>query len=525
MKELDVSYSGLALVILTPALCSFVYGVDLGVTSFVLEMLRDPSAVNEDVWWSDIGGKYITQGLFVSGLSLGALIGSHVLLVYLSQFIGRRQEIRVAACLYLIGTILNFSSGTVLKNSPEWVGFSCLMLGRLFFGCGVGFIQHGACIYMSEMCPANIRGAVVAAKEAFIVIGIVVGYSTGDYLSGDPMRWSDLYACTTIVTIPVLIMSTLIPRSMRWLLMNGKIDEAKQSMQFIYNGNIDEEFEVLRRQIVDTQRSPTLQKKNKNRTLFSKSTRKAFIASIGLVVLQQFSGQPSVISYVTVLFSAAGLSGNSSVWTAILMACSATFTVSMVDRLGRKILLRAGCFLMLFAVVALSVSFWGYHADATDGSSYFDGSKPLIILVAMFVYISAYQLSYGPLTWLIVSEVFPIERRGEATAFLVELNYLLNFLVQFLVPTIQALIGWGPLFAIFACILAFSIHFIESHVPETNGMTLEEIEKKLQQQDSSIERTRMVFSESSNLLARITSMDKFSSYVGEDPLATVSIAV
>jgi MFS family permease len=190
MKELDVSYSGLALVILTPALCSFVYGVDLGVTSFVLEMLRDPSAVNEDVWWSDIGGKYITQGLFVSGLSLGALIGSHVLLVYLSQFIGRRQEIRVAACLYLIGTILNFSSGTVLKNSPEWVGFSCLMLGRLFFGCGVGFIQHGACIYMSEMCPANIRGAVVAAKEAFIVIGIVVGYSTGDYFSGDPMRWS-----------------------------------------------------------------------------------------------------------------------------------------------------------------------------------------------------------------------------------------------------------------------------------------------------------------------------------------------
>ena len=190
MDDLDVSYPGLALVILTPALCSFMYGVDLGVTSFVLAMLRDPAGRSVDVWWSGMASEHISQGMFVSSLSLGALIGSHILLVYLAQFIGRRTEIRVAACLYMLGTLLNIASGTLLRKSPQWMGFSFLLLGRLVFGCGVGFVQHGACMYMSEMCPARIRGAVVTAKEAFIVIGIIVGYTIGDHFSRDPLNWA-----------------------------------------------------------------------------------------------------------------------------------------------------------------------------------------------------------------------------------------------------------------------------------------------------------------------------------------------
>lgn len=523
MIEPELSYAGLGMVILTPALGSFVYGVDLGVTSFVLEMMRDPN-VAEDVWWRSISSNNIQQGLFVSSLSLGALIGSHIVLMYLARFIGRRTEIRLSASLYLLGTVLNVMSGTVLKQSSEWVGFSCLILGRLLFGSGVAFIMHGAPIYMSEMCPASIRGSVVTAKEAFIVTGIVIGYAAGNLLSGDPTRWALLYASTALVSIPVLIMSTMIPRSVRWLLMNGKIEEARESMQFVYKTDIDEEFNTLAFQIAETQQASMTGEKKP--ALFSKSTKKAFTASIGLVVLQQFSGQPSIISYVTVLFSAAGLSGNSSVWTAILMACCATFTVSTVDRVGRKILLKAGCFLMLCAAMALSVSFWGYEANSTDESSYFGPVQRIMILISMFLYIASYQLAYGPITWLVVSELFSLEQRGQASAFLVELNYCLNFLVQFLVPTIQSVIGWGPTFAMFACILAFSITFVESYVPETKGMTLEEIEKKLQHGSSSLsEDTKL--SESSTLLRRADSVEKFGSfsYFGEDPLAIASIDV
>jgi predicted MFS family arabinose efflux permease len=190
MKPPEVSYPGLALVILTPVLCSFVYGVDIGLTSFVFSMLRDPNIGDADVWWSSMASDHIGQGIFVSSMSLGALIGSHTLLVYLAHFISRRTEIRIALCLFLIGNIFNISSGTFLQRSPKWLGFSCLLLGRLLFGFGVGLIQHSACIYMSEMCPADIRGTVVASKEASIVVGIIFGYTIGDLLSENPLRWA-----------------------------------------------------------------------------------------------------------------------------------------------------------------------------------------------------------------------------------------------------------------------------------------------------------------------------------------------
>ena len=187
------SYTGLALVILTPALCSFVYGVDLGVTSFVLQMLRD--SPSEQVWWQDMAGNNIRQGLFVSGLSLGALLGSHVVLFYLARIVGRRAELRIAACLYLLGTLCNVMSGTVLRTSSTF-GFATLLLGRLLFGAGVGLVQHAAPIYMSEMCPARIRGSVVTAKEASIVIGIVCGYAAGDMFStfSNPSQWAGTWS-------------------------------------------------------------------------------------------------------------------------------------------------------------------------------------------------------------------------------------------------------------------------------------------------------------------------------------------
>jgi predicted MFS family arabinose efflux permease len=190
MKSLEVSYPGIALVILTPVLCSFVYGVDIGLTSFVLSMLRDPNNGDANVWWSSMASDDMGQGILVSSMSLGALIGSHTLLMYLAHFISRRTEIRIALCLFLVGNIFNFSSGTILKCFPKWIGFSCLLLGRLLFGFGVGFVQHSACIYMSEMCPADIRGTVVASKEASIVVGIISGYSIGDLLSKEPLKWA-----------------------------------------------------------------------------------------------------------------------------------------------------------------------------------------------------------------------------------------------------------------------------------------------------------------------------------------------
>jgi MFS family permease len=190
-KEAEIDYYGLALVFLAPALGGFLYGYDIGATSFVLAMLR--SSRDPDTWWHDF--PMVEQGLLVSALSLGALIGSHIVLVYLAKSIGRRKEIRVSAALYIVGAMLNVMSGTIFANTQVGpfgigIGIVTLVLGRMTYGAGVGFIMHGAPTYMAEMSPSAVRGAIVSAKETVIVFGIVVGMLMGDLMSDYPDNWT-----------------------------------------------------------------------------------------------------------------------------------------------------------------------------------------------------------------------------------------------------------------------------------------------------------------------------------------------
>lgn len=200
-SEVQIDYYGLALVFLAPALGGFLYGYDIGATSFVLAMMRESR--DHDDWWH--GFPKWKQGLLVSTLALGALLGSHIVLVYLAKTIGRRKEIRIAAALYIIGAMHNVMSGTILGQSEPWkfgknerdfgvgTGFVTLICGRLFYGAGVGFIMHGAPTYMAEMSPSTIRGALVSAKETVIVFGILVGMLMGDLLSDYPESWTGTY--------------------------------------------------------------------------------------------------------------------------------------------------------------------------------------------------------------------------------------------------------------------------------------------------------------------------------------------
>lgn len=161
-SPLEIHPWGLFLVFLTPALGGFLYGYDIGATSFVLSMLihvpKHPSITTHPrVWWRTV--TKVQQGLFVSAVSLGALLGSHLVLMYLSHRMGRRMEIRWCAILYIFGTFFNVLSGTALRETTnsrhgEWflmggIGFCCLFLGRLLFGMGVGFIMHGVSAIIS----------------------------------------------------------------------------------------------------------------------------------------------------------------------------------------------------------------------------------------------------------------------------------------------------------------------------------------------------------------------------------------
>jgi MFS family permease len=193
-EEPEINYSGLALVFLAPALGGFSYGFDIGATSFVLSMMLTEGE-NDKYWWHKL--PKVQQGLMVSCLSLGALIGSHIVLVYLAKSIGRRKELRIAATLYIVGSMFNVMSGTILATSEVFIrnvnfgwGLVSLLIGRLLYGVGVAFSMHSAPTYISEMAPKQVRGAMVSAKETVIVFGIVVGMLLGDLQSDYPENWT-----------------------------------------------------------------------------------------------------------------------------------------------------------------------------------------------------------------------------------------------------------------------------------------------------------------------------------------------
>lgn len=185
--HLDIDYYGLALVFLAPALGGFLYGYDIGATTFVLAMIR--SSRDAETWWHHFGTGQ--QGLLVSSVALGALIGSHIVLVYLAKSIGRRKEIRVAASLYVIGAMMTVMSGTMLATTVQpWLGMATLIAGRILYGAGVGFTMHGAPTYMAEMSPSTVRGTMVSAKATVSVFGIVIGMMMGDLMSDYPDNWT-----------------------------------------------------------------------------------------------------------------------------------------------------------------------------------------------------------------------------------------------------------------------------------------------------------------------------------------------
>ncbi len=289
---MEINFFGLFLVLVPPMFGGFLYGFDIGATSFVLVMLLNPPDVETsgvEVWWSNLTST--RQGLIVSGLSLGALIGSHIVLVFLSKHVGRRMELRLCALFYMIGAFLNVMSGTVLKESV-FLGFLSLFLGRVIYGIGVGFVMHGAPAYLAEMSPHKIRGAIVSAKETVIVGGIVIGYMVGNCMSMDPLGWTYLYGLCGVVAVPMFFLTYYIPRSKRWLLMKGLDQEAYESMRFIYNGNIAKAFENLVDTVCTRDISTTTLMEQREPSLFDMKYRKALYASIGLIIFQQFSGQP-----------------------------------------------------------------------------------------------------------------------------------------------------------------------------------------------------------------------------------------
>lgn len=440
---------------LFPALGGALFGYDIGATSGAIVGLKDAALSGTD-WGPALTA--LQSGLVVSGSLAGALGASAVALVY-GDKIGRRRELQLASALYFAGSL-------AMWGAP---GLNALLAGRLLYGLGIGFAMHGAPIYIAETAPSSVRGTLISLKEGFIVGGILSGYLAGAAFVDTVGGWRDMYALAGPVALVVGAGMTWLPPSPRWLLLRGMPKQLASDALVRLRRSTPAGVEAELAGMVD---AAAATRGGGGGVDFGRLTQRgslrALYAGISLCLFQQITGQPSVLYYATEIFQKAGFSAAAdasriSVGLGVFKLLATGVAVVTVDSLGRRPLLLGGISALTGALLVLSALSAG-------------GSEAWLSVIALLVYVGAYQVSFGPITWLIVGEVFPVEVRSAAVGLATITNFGSNFLVSLVLPSVQDALGPSGTYLAFAFLGVASVASVYFTLPETKGKTLEEIE-------------------------------------------------
>jgi len=444
-----------------PALGGSLFGYDIGATSSVVRLLGSGN--------SDIGSLDALQlGLMASLPLLGAVVASAAIIAVGDQKIGRKTELYGAAILYGIGTLTQSLSG----------GLNAVLIGRILYGLGIGIAMHAAPLYIGETTPTNLRGKLVSLKEAAIVLGIVGGYAAGATVDAqDPSSWRSIFEYALPFEIAMFLSTAaFLQESPRWLALRGRAEEAIESLT--KGQGLSKEEAISEVTAMSKIRSESGGEDSRNfleraqEIVGDPTNRYALTIGVGLVLLQQLSGQPSVLYYANRIFEKAGLGFEAAVGVGVFKTIMTLVSVGLVEdpKWGRRQLLLTGTTGMAGALGALSALFAAAGGDEPNSAA---------VLACVVAFVGFYQIGFGPVTWLILSEIFPLKVRSTALSIGTLSNFASNFLVSALFEIERESIGEAALFAQFALIAAAAVAFENSKVPETRGLSLEEIEAKL----------------------------------------------
>lgn len=509
VSELDKVYFAFVFIAFGGLLFGYVIGVNSNlVTEGQLLCEQDSAAVSGT--WLSLGHNQcyelsaFEQGVVSSLTLIGACVSSLFCFRY-ADYMGRKLEVQLGALFYAAGAAL-------ASASPNLLG---VFLGLTTYGVGVGFAMHAAPLYIAEISPANVRGMLVSAKEAIIVFGIFLGFLAGCAFSGIAgTGWRLMIGMAALLAVAMTIGISAVPESPRFLVLkvvrdgallgprSKLMDEARAALSFYRSSAsaeaIDEELNAIYTDATASVGSGAAGTQSANPFQFPLP----LLIGCGLVFLQQVTGQPSVLYFATNIFKSAGFGSGaalSSLVVGFVKLVATLFTVWRVDQYGRRLLLFVGITMMAVALLLLTVAF--RFRTCIDSEVPLSACKDndirltpqwaLATVVALMVYVSGYQVGFGPISWLMISEIFPLSVRGAALSLAAMVNFGSNIAMTLTQKVLLDALTPSGVFGMYFALSLVSIAFVWAIVPETKGKTLEQIERDLlgRGQSSGAQRT------------------------------------
>ena len=390
----------------------------------------------------------VVMAMALWGTVAGALFGA-----FPTQRLGRKNTLLWVGVFYSVSAI-----GSALANDP----FSFAIF-RFIGGLGVGVSTIAAPAYISEIAPAKDRGRLVGLYQFSLVLGILLAFVSNYLLSGiGENAWRWMMGVEAFPAIFYTLLCFRIPRSPRWLISNGLLDEAKTVfMQIDPEGSFDQLVNEI---------NENSNKTSSEESIFDKKYRFPLKLAFLVAFFNQLSGINAFLYYAPRIFEEGGLGESTSLLSSIgIGVTNLIFTfvgISLIDKLGRRSLMYYGSFGYIISLSLVACAFffeWG----------------GLLIPVFLFLFIAAHAIGQGAIIWVYISEIFPNHLRNSGQSFGVSVHWVLAAIIPSFVPLLFASIGPGVVFSIFAIFMVFQLIFVHYMMPETRGISLEELSKKL----------------------------------------------
>ncbi|KAK4260947.1 hypothetical protein QN277_004005 [Acacia crassicarpa] len=404
--------------------------------------------------------------LFTSSLYLTALI-SGLGASTITRKLGRRATMMIGGVFFVLGALLN---GLAIHM---WM----LIVGRMLLGFGIGCANQSVPIYVSEMAPYKYRGALNMCFQLSITIGIfganLVNYYFVDLLNGQGWRLS--LGLGAVPAVIFLVGSFFLPDSPSSLVERDRLEEAKRELVKIRGThNIEAEFNDI-----VAARESSKHVKHPWATLRQRKYRPQLVLAILIPFFQQFTGLNVITFYAPILFRSIGFGSTASLMSAVIIGSvkpvSTLISILVVDKFGRRTLFIEGGLQMLVCQIIMAIAI-----GIEFGTSGIPGKLPhwysVVVVGVICIYVAGFAWSWGPLGWLVPSEIYSLEVRPAAQSITVGVNMISTFIIAQLFTLMLCHLKFG-LFIFFGCFVVIMTTFVYKLVPETKGIPIEEMSR------------------------------------------------